>query len=110
MPKLQWMLLAACLWGTANAKPVVQPDGVAGLYFKDDAGGLSLGCIISKVSSPKFQAVLERTDALLSAGHCVPEIPGYIPSFAYVTWDDGLSFVRVKPVLLGDALSAYRKR
>lgn len=96
-------LFTLALMGAALAKPFVQPGGVGALYFKDEGGSMVLLCTASKVESERFQTKLNRTDALLTASHCTIDLPYNSPSFTYASFDDGLSFIRVKQILRGDA-------
>ncbi len=101
------LMLALALMGSTLAKPFVQPDGVGALYFRDEGGSMLTLCTVSKVSSERFQTKLNRSDALLTASHCTIDLPYNSPSFTFASFDDGLSFIRLKQVVRGDLAIGY---
>lgn len=91
----------------SSAQARVQPGGVGGLYIKDDSGNMVFVCTTSKVQSDRFDEKLKRKDALLSASHCVLDLPSNALNFYYASFDDGLSFIRLRPILRGDLAQGY---
>ena len=100
-------MLGFSLAATASARPFTTPSGVGTLYFKDESGNMVTVCTISKVSSDKLTAKLGRPEALLSASHCVLDVPTNALTFFYASFDDGMSFLRLKPALRGDLSQGY---
>lgn len=90
----------------AAAQTVTDAKGVAALYARDGDGSLLFQCSAFKLASPRLAAALKRPDALVSAGHCAPGSNG-ASSFVFATWDDGRSFIRVRPVVVGKSEEGY---
>ena len=110
MPKLFPLIslvLGLSLAASASARPFTTSSGVGTLYFKDESGNMVTVCTISKVSSEKLTPKLGKAEALLSASHCVLDVPPNALTFFYASFDDGLSFFRLKPVIRGDLSQGY---
>lgn len=105
-------LLAVTLYSTSlAAAPRVPPTGIASLYARTISGSFIFFCSGALVYDER---ILTNEKVLMSAGHCATFLidrtgrrDGYTRLPVYASFDDGGSFERIKPMLVGDPAQGY---